>query len=160
MERIDAADLAEKVLCRVGVKLVERQRFLPCQQFKISLMHLHHQRVLAATDRTIASGEFGKVCGNSEHHRTAVTIAIEALSFSGVHSGTCIGQRDANNFSGIALGHSAGECSAAYRISHSAQLALAGECESVFAQYPFRCGITHYHFGNESLVLGNFRQRQ
>ena len=50
MERVDAADFAEKVRCRLGVKSILGERLVAGKKRKLALMDFQHERVLAKAD--------------------------------------------------------------------------------------------------------------
>ena len=72
VERINPADLAEEVAGGVGVELIFSQALRAGQQRELALMHFDHQRILAGTDRTIASRDFGEIRGDGKAHCAAV----------------------------------------------------------------------------------------
>ena len=85
MKRIDAADFAEEVASCLGMELVLGKGFLTGQELKPALVHLDHERVLPATDRTVAHGEFREVRFDLETYRAAVTTALVFLNRSSAH---------------------------------------------------------------------------
>lgn len=76
MKRIDAADPAEEVPRGHRVKLVFGKRILAREQFEVVLVHLHHQRVLAAADGAVASGQLGKVRFDLKADRAAMATTL------------------------------------------------------------------------------------
>src|SRR5215831_12369337 len=61
MKRINTARLAEVMPSRQRVETILRQRILSGQEPEPRFVHLDHQRVLAATDRAIAGGQFREI---------------------------------------------------------------------------------------------------
>jgi len=86
MKRIDAADLAEEVASCLGMELVLGEGLLTGQELELALVHLDHERVLPATDRTVAHGEFREVRLDLETYCAAVTTALVFLNQAGAHS--------------------------------------------------------------------------
>ena len=75
VEWIYPAGLAEEVPRGVCMELIFGQAILAAQQFKLAFMHLDHQRVLAATDRTVACRQFRKIGSDPKGNRTAMAAA-------------------------------------------------------------------------------------
>jgi hypothetical protein len=61
VERVDAAYLTEEVRRCTGVKQVLGERGLASKKLQLSLAHLDHPRILAATDRVVAYSELREV---------------------------------------------------------------------------------------------------
>ena len=85
MKWINAACLAEKMTRSHGVKAVFSQRVVTGQQPELTFVNLHHQRILAPTDRTIAGGQLGKISLNLEGDGTAMAAAAILLCGSMWH---------------------------------------------------------------------------
>jgi len=85
MKRVDAADLAEEVPRCLGMELVLRERLLASQKLEFALVHFDHECVLLAADRTVAHGEFRKVCLDLEADRTAMTTAFVLMKRTTTH---------------------------------------------------------------------------
>jgi len=75
MEWIDAAGLAKKMMRRLCVKLILGERFGAGQQRETAFMHLDHQRILFAANRTVARRQFREVGVDFEADGAAVATA-------------------------------------------------------------------------------------
>lgn len=75
VKRVNPACLAEKVARGFGVELIFGQLVCPSEQLKIAFVHLHHQRVLAAANRTVAGRQFWEIGRDCELHRAAMATA-------------------------------------------------------------------------------------
>jgi hypothetical protein len=85
VKRIDAADFAEVVASRLGMKLILGQEFRARQEPEFAFVNLDHQRVLSAANRAIAHGEFREISFDLELDRPAVAAAGVLLHWSRVH---------------------------------------------------------------------------
>src|SRR5689334_7883386 len=81
MKRIDAARPAEKMSRRSRMESIFGQRVFACDQLETILVHFHHQRVLAATDRAVAGGQLGKIGLDLEAHGAAMAAATQVLEW-------------------------------------------------------------------------------
>ena len=86
MKRIDAADLAEIVRSRLGMKLVLGERLRASEQLEAALVNLDHECILLSADRTVTSREFREVSFDLESDRSAVAAALVLLQWTTTHS--------------------------------------------------------------------------
>ena len=61
MKRVDAANAAEEMPCRLGMKLVLGERRFSGKEPELALVHLDHQRVLAPADGAVAHRQLRKI---------------------------------------------------------------------------------------------------
>jgi len=85
MKRVDAADLAEEVPGCLGVELVLGERIFAGPELELALVHLDHECVPFAADRTVAHGEFREVSFDLEVDRAAMTSAFVLLKRTTTH---------------------------------------------------------------------------
>jgi len=75
VESIDAAGLAEEMMCRLRMKLVFAERFGAGQQGEVAFVHLDHQRILHPAQRAIAGSQLREVGRDLKPDRAAVAAA-------------------------------------------------------------------------------------
>ena len=85
MKRVDAANAAEEMPCRLGMKLVLGERRFSGKEPELALVHLDHERVLAPADRTITHGEFWEVGLDLELNGAAMATSLVALIRATTH---------------------------------------------------------------------------
>src|ERR1700686_2945274 len=76
MKWVDAARPAEEVASCHRVKSVLGEGVLTGERLEPGLVDFHHQRVLAATDRTVALGELGNIGLDLEANGAAMATAF------------------------------------------------------------------------------------
>ena len=82
---LDAANAAEEMPCRLGMKLVLGERRFSGKEPELALVHLDHERVLAPADRTITHGEFWEVGLDLEPNGAAMATSLVALIRATTH---------------------------------------------------------------------------
>jgi len=85
VERVDAAGPAEVMTGGLRVELVFGEFGFAGEELEPGLVHLDHQCVLAAADRTVALGQLGKVRLDLEADRATVTAADVLSQWPLVH---------------------------------------------------------------------------
>ena len=85
MKGINAANLAKKVPCSLGMELVLCEQFLASKQGEFALMDFDHQRIFLFADGAVTHGEFREIGFNLEAHTAAVAHALVGFDGTNVH---------------------------------------------------------------------------